>query len=243
MTPGSFIFRAADNALSEAETAERWVYMSMRMPDSGNLVPIGSAPIDKAEDDLGGGGGRSSPREYIKVLESLLKNDGRLLKPETVDKYVFSPQLADGPDKLGGHLQTELDKYWATLDGGRMLTGGYPLPAAPAASSGPSSGTRPLSPTSPKDDEDRGTYEYNHSLVGALSRKKGSKSGLWSAHWGGLPNLQWWVDRERGVCGLVSMQLIPPGDPLCLDLAKAFREGVVQAFGGKEEGIGRESKL
>ncbi len=30
-----------------------------------------------------------------------------------------------------------------------------------------------------------------------------------SAWWAGLPNLVWWVDRERGIGGLISTQILP----------------------------------
>ncbi|KAK5055190.1 hypothetical protein LTR84_012939 [Exophiala bonariae] len=46
------------------------------------------------KDDLGGGGLYSSATDYIKVLISILKNDEKLLKRETVD-LMFTPQLPD----------------------------------------------------------------------------------------------------------------------------------------------------
>lgn len=46
------------------------------------------------EDDFGGAGLYSCAEDYIKVLLSLLRNDGRLLKQETVEQ-LFTPQLAD----------------------------------------------------------------------------------------------------------------------------------------------------
>ncbi|KAL6242228.1 hypothetical protein RBB50_010776 [Rhinocladiella similis] len=70
---------------------------------TGELVP--SAPYNHPDpvDDLGGGGLYSSAGDYIKMLISLLKNDGTLLKPETV-KMMFEPQLAD-PKPLLAHTQ------------------------------------------------------------------------------------------------------------------------------------------
>ncbi|KIW17904.1 hypothetical protein PV08_05099 [Exophiala spinifera] len=61
---------------------------------TGELVP--SAPYNHPDpvDDLGGGGLYSSAADYIKILISLLKNDGTLLKPDSV-KMMFEPQLAD----------------------------------------------------------------------------------------------------------------------------------------------------
>lgn len=51
--------------------------------------PLQTLPITE---DSGGGGAYGSPMDFIQILESLLKNDGKLLKPETVD-YLFKPQL------------------------------------------------------------------------------------------------------------------------------------------------------
>ncbi|KAE9395564.1 hypothetical protein BT96DRAFT_997586 [Gymnopus androsaceus JB14] len=45
---------------------------------------------------FGGGGLFTSPQEYIKMLHSLLSNDGKLLRPEYVDDF-FRPQLEDKP--------------------------------------------------------------------------------------------------------------------------------------------------
>lgn len=47
-------------------------------------------------------------------------------------------------------------------------------------------------------------------------RKKGSMS------WGGLPNLVWWMDRQAGLSGIYASQVIPPGDPRSLEMARKF---------------------
>lgn len=53
-------------------------------------VEIGTLYVKES----GGGGCFSTANDYIKLLKSILKNDGSLLKPETVDQ-MFKPQLAD----------------------------------------------------------------------------------------------------------------------------------------------------
>ena len=45
-----------------------------------------------AIDDMGGGGAFTSPANYLKIMQSLLANDGRLLESDTVDQ-MFEPQL------------------------------------------------------------------------------------------------------------------------------------------------------
>lgn len=81
---------------------------------AGELVSAVPYPQQNPKDDLGGGGLYSSPNDYIKVLVALLKNDGTLLKPETV-KLMFTPQLSE--DK---HL---LDKVNSPATGA-MFRGG-----------------------------------------------------------------------------------------------------------------------
>ncbi|KIW69789.1 hypothetical protein PV04_02121 [Phialophora macrospora] len=64
-----------------------------RTPE-GDFVPTEPYAIQNPKDDLGGGGLYSAAPDYVKVLISLLRNDGKLLRPETV-KSMFSPQLSD----------------------------------------------------------------------------------------------------------------------------------------------------
>ncbi|KIW84619.1 hypothetical protein Z517_00007 [Fonsecaea pedrosoi CBS 271.37] len=80
----------------------------------GDLVPADPYPHHNPKDDLGGGGLYSSAPDYIKVLISLLKNDGLLLKPETV-KVMFSPQLSN---------DAYLNATMATPGAGPMFRGG-----------------------------------------------------------------------------------------------------------------------
>lgn len=66
--------------------------MSMRAAN-GTLIPSPTRFFsDNSPDDHGGGGVYSCPSDYIKVLISLLKNDGTLLTPASVD-LLFSPCL------------------------------------------------------------------------------------------------------------------------------------------------------
>ncbi|KIX04556.1 uncharacterized protein Z518_05426 [Rhinocladiella mackenziei CBS 650.93] len=61
---------------------------------TGDFVVATPYPAQNPKDDLGGGGLYSCASDYVKVLISLLKNDGALLRPETV-QMMFTPQLAD----------------------------------------------------------------------------------------------------------------------------------------------------
>jgi CubicO group peptidase (beta-lactamase class C family) len=85
--------RSAFNLPANDVVRENLVELTMRTPDGLKVIPhmLGhTAP----QDDVGGGGLFSAPSDYIKVLISLLRNDGVLLKPETVNQ-MFEPQLPD----------------------------------------------------------------------------------------------------------------------------------------------------
>lgn len=197
---GEAIWRRADSKWSEEQTSQRMADLTTRTPTS--LAYVGPLPPEISKDDLGGAALRTTPAAYFKVLASLLKNDGKLLKPETVETYVFTPQL-------GANLASSLRLALIESPAGRMMSGGLPVPVDTGA------------------DE----YEYNHSLLGALSRAKGQKQ--WALHWGGAPNIQWFVDPSHGVAGLFSAQLLPPADPLMVDLAFEFREAALSTLGSR----------
>lgn len=216
---GEAVWRRADLKWSDGEIAERWVDMTMRSKAKG-LVPTGLPPPANAHDDLGGAGIRCPAQAWLRVLESLLRNDGRLLRRETAADFLFTPQLADGRDLLGANLGSSLQAFFASGPGGRMLTGGLPSPSTPGGGV-----------------SDADEFEFNHSLAGALSRKKGQQQ--WALHWGGMPNVQWFIDPAEGVAGLFATQTLPPADPLMLDLAWKYRRSVIEAWGSGSRGEGR----
>ncbi|EXJ76831.1 beta-lactamase [Capronia epimyces CBS 606.96] len=87
---------------------------SARSP-TGTLVSAEPFPQQNPKEDRGGGGLYSSPNDYIKVLLSLLKNDGTLLKPETV-KTMFTPQLSDDQQLLAKVTPLEGAMYRGGVD-------------------------------------------------------------------------------------------------------------------------------
>ncbi|KAM3075988.1 hypothetical protein ACMFMF_005334 [Clarireedia jacksonii] len=77
--------------------------------------------------------------------------------------------------------------------------------------------------------------KVDYSLGGMISmedaegrRKKGAM------HWGGLPNLAWWCDREAGVSGIYASQLIPTGDKRVLEMFVEFERAVYESVGKLE---------
>ncbi|GKZ34819.1 hypothetical protein AbraIFM66950_005175 [Aspergillus brasiliensis] len=82
-------FRLAENK----HIRDRLCATAQRTP-AGKLSMSNPYNPPNPADDLGGGGLYSSVADYMKVLISLLKNDGLLLRPGTV-MTMFEPQLQD----------------------------------------------------------------------------------------------------------------------------------------------------
>lgn len=66
------------------------------IPDGNGKVIPDTAPhlLSQAKEEMGGVGLYTSISSYIKILHSLLINDEKLLKRETVDTLLFEPQLS-----------------------------------------------------------------------------------------------------------------------------------------------------
>lgn len=79
----------------EAETELNPMTEMVARSPTGELTPSSESkpPVDPT-DDMGGSGSYSCASDLIKILVSILKNDGKLLKPETVYE-MFKPQLED----------------------------------------------------------------------------------------------------------------------------------------------------
>jgi CubicO group peptidase (beta-lactamase class C family) len=58
------------------------------------------------------------------------------------------------------------------------------------------------------------------------------KRSVGSLSWGGIDNTYFWVDRTRGVGGVILMQLLPFADTKALAVYDTFERGVYQLVGG-----------
>jgi methyl acetate hydrolase len=47
-----------------------------------------------------------------------------------------------------------------------------------------------------------------------------------SLSWGGINNTYYWIDRNRGITGVILMQFLPFADPKALGVYDAFERGV-----------------
>ncbi|KAF2737386.1 beta-lactamase/transpeptidase-like protein, partial [Polyplosphaeria fusca] len=185
---------------SRADLVERLMPMTSRLPD-GSLSNEDSHPYAMdAREDFGGKGLFGTAEDYLKLLKSLARDDGRLLKSETIE-MMFEPALSPSSQaKLDGLLST--DQFAAIAIGG---------------------GERAL-----KEDGSSNWSHGLVSLIGLSDSPKGFK-GPW-LRWGGAPNLKWWIDRKGGSCGIYATQLNPPGDSRNQPLADLFQEEMARRF-------------
>ena len=139
----------------------------------------------------------SCASDYIKVLSAILKNDGILLKPSSIDT-LFSPNLSPASRTAFNNV---LFASYPSNENGEMnliFTGGMTQYA-----------------------------DLNYALGGYIvqkdvegRRKKGSMA------WGGMPNLFWVLDRESGLALFYASQLMPPGDKQSCEIFQKFEEAV-----------------
>lgn len=132
----------------------------------------------------------------MKVLRSLLADDGKLLGPAAAAE-MLQAQLSPGQRD--------------SINNGLMYT-------APPFERTAARGVR------------RGTMD--HSLCGNVD----VEGQLWgrgrgTVMWGGAPNIKWWVDREKGLCGFFGAALLPSGDPTYVDVELEFEKAVYEMAG------------
>ena len=211
MSPGGHIVPSFDDEKEKTITVEE---LSDDPMDDTTL----SSPSD---DDFGGGGAYCSAPDFAKILSSLCINDGKLLRPYTVNE-MFRPQL--GPE-----ARARVQNFFAIKQINDIFAGG-------------------LSRTNPSLPLDWGlggmlVMEDVPSASGfAGGRRRRSKGSMF---WAGLPNLYWWMDRQAGVSGFYASQLLPQGDPRSIELFGEFEEWVYEkaGLGVKGDGMGISASL
>ncbi|KLJ08706.1 beta-lactamase [Blastomyces silverae] len=162
---------------------------------TGELIPapVETQPIFKPADEYGGHGLWSTAEEYIKLLTSILKDDGKLLSSATLST-LFEPQL---------HDNSHLIQYMRSTGSEMAMANGV-----------------------------LGNGTWNHSLGGVLATEDIPNRRLKGAiNWHGLDNTYWWIDRERGTCGLSATQLAGYFDAEAVSLFSKFEAMIFQRSG------------
>ncbi|KAF2770592.1 beta-lactamase/transpeptidase-like protein [Teratosphaeria nubilosa] len=167
-----------------------------------------NAPWDfinaNSKDCFGGKGAYATMSDYLKVQRSILANDGRLPKPETVDQ-MFTPQLSEASVKALEHgikaspmASLFIGEFRPDVSLNRGL-GGILFVGTDVSST--------------PEGEDR------------ARRKQGTLS------WGGLTNPIWIIDRDAGVALTFGTQVMPPGDGKVKDVIGEVVKAVYAAAG------------
>ncbi len=106
--------------LGDPKFKDRLFARSYRNEDGSLTIdPMETHPHIEPVDDSGGGGLFSTASNYIKVLESLLLDDGKLLPSHKVEE-LFSPQLPESPmlqQKLAANNDAKMLSFETEVEG------------------------------------------------------------------------------------------------------------------------------
>lgn len=72
----------------------------------------------------------------------------------------------------------------------------------------------------------------DHCLCGIVDVEgRPGLRGKGTVMWGGAPNLNWFLDRDTGLCGILEIQLKPYGDATVAELTKDFEKAMYELVG------------
>lgn len=189
--------------------------MSFRPPGTPSLVKspthIWSPTMP---DDHGGAGVWTCAGDYVKLLSALLRDDGKILRTESIDLLFATPSLSPESKIALDELIYDNPRPVASLAEFRLLlAAGLP----------------------------RGS-DLDYALGGMVNGKdvksesgEGVRRNRGCLTWSGMPNLQWVIDRKRGRALFYATQLAPPGDKWAVDAFRRFEEAVSSGKVGLEK--------
>lgn len=180
---------------SNPEINAKMTAMSIRDPQdaSGKIFPYpGPDMFAGITEPMGGQGAYGSMPSYLKVLHSILADDGKLLRSETTE-MMFEPQLSEESRQVIQDVFTSSEKN-------ALIVGEWPKQGRYNWGLG-------------------GVLNMQDIDMEGISKpegEEGGEAGEWRRkgclNWSGLPNLFWFIDRKANLCGIYGGQVLPPGD-------------------------------
>ncbi|EEP77238.1 beta-lactamase [Uncinocarpus reesii 1704] len=153
-------------------------------------------PLDEFNEDekkfifnSGGGGCFSTPRDYAQLLAALLNNG---VSPTTGNQILSKSTVDSMFENQIPHMP----------DFGRAG-----LPAAKPDLTNPVQELYPLPDRTPQ----------GWGLTWMITPSPTGRTAT-SAFWAGIANCFWWCDREKGIAGVITTQVLPFGDPKLVPL-------------------------
>ena len=109
--------------LQRAELLQRLCPLVVRLTDGTvEADTVGLTPLIDPYDDSGGGGIYTTAGDYVRVLESLLRDDGRILGEEMV-REMFRPQFGESEELQVALEETGIAGAMGRLEGKEILKG------------------------------------------------------------------------------------------------------------------------
>jgi len=176
-----------------AQMKKNMAYMHQRAPDGTISIRdhLMHRSLTADADDIracfnsGGAGCFANPREYCQILATLL-NGG--ISPVTGSCILQKSTLDDMFTNQLPHLPNLGRKHYAAAK---------PDLVAPVDE---------FFPQPPEQPQGWGLTFMITPHPAATGRSANT------VHWAGLPNLWWWLDREKGIAGMVCTQIMPSSD-------------------------------
>lgn len=194
----SSTFRPATRPDILANLAQMWC-----RSDTGELTAISSPYPLHARNDSGGMGLVTSTSDFVAILQDLLKDHPALLKPGTVAE-MFAPQFETETPQYKGLLQQEVSacsQLTALCYTNKVIT---------------QSLHKQLT------GDITGSSEVSFGLGGLVVQRDVPNLPSRTLTWNGMPNIGWFVNRERGLGGIYVSQVLPPGDAKSVQLLSEF---------------------
>jgi CubicO group peptidase (beta-lactamase class C family) len=153
------------------------------------------------KDEFGGAGLFGTAADFLKLLKSIQRDDGKLLKSDTVAS-MFQPSISES-SAAALRETLSIDAY-ATV-----MIPGEPLVGTPEG----------------------GEWSHGYGgLLGLTEKEDGSGFKAPWLQWGGAPNVKWWIDRKGGSCGIFATQLLPAGEKRYQRLYTMFQKEMARRF-------------
>lgn len=172
--------------------------------ESGELAPTECPYPLHARNDSGGMGLVTSTSDFVAILQDLLKDKPVLLRKESVEE-MFTAQFEPGTPQHRGLVEQQVCfRVYSPLSWTKLTK----------------ANTQALHKQLTGDTT--GNPDVAFGLGGLVVQQDVPNLAENTLTWNGMPNIGWFVNRERGLGAIYVSQVLPPGDAKSVELLGDF---------------------